>query len=252
MAQAVGSLAIVAPASDQTSIDDAIVPALERNGITAKAIVPLSASGDRLTDESEMEALSERLKVEQIDTIIVAGTLLDTFGDLADLGYEGTRISIDPHETLPSAGTFDNTRPASAYDGIITTGGVLPSESVDSPEAQDCADAVEAALPDVEVKGPADVSEGEPDWFTGITTICAQLRLFESVAVQAGPDLGNDTFRDAAASLTASFALPTSPFNSLGAAKFSSPDGLRLGVFDSSVGAQGGIAPLTPLVDTAA
>lgn len=242
-------LAVIAASGDQGIVDELVLPALEEEDVTpAEVLITTAPSDDLVAVSAEYQVLAERMNASGVDTVLVIGTTSSfAFGYLHDFGFTGTRLSADPDTTVSGAGGFDSTRPTSVYDGIIAPIGPLSEETWADPLVQECIGVFEAAQPGITVIDPPLVPEGEPDWAVSIITTCQNLRLFERIAIAAGPNLTNESFLAAAQEL-GTFALPNIPIGSLGPDKYDVEDGQRLGVFDSSIGEEGGMAPLTQLV----
>jgi hypothetical protein len=107
----------------------------------------------------------------------------------------------------------------------------------------------EKTNPNITVKDPNDVPEGETDWGTGIAIACNTLDFFKLVAGNAGKNLTNASLIKAAQSMTQNFAYGSSKYNTLGPNKFDSNNGFRLAVYDHTIGKTGGLKPLGKVVD---
>jgi hypothetical protein len=84
-------------------------------------------------------------------------------------------------------------------------------------------------------------------WASGTLVACRFIKLFETVALEAGPELTNDSFAAAAAGLT-QFSIPGQPFASLGE-KGDSNDSFALVSFNPDIGAEGGFDEITEVQD---
>ena len=130
-------------------------------------------------------------------------------------------------------------------DGIIGSAGASEAEAWDLPATQECIRVFEEAT-DITVVPSTEVPDGDSDWFGGINIFCPVLQLFELVADAAGPDLTHESFLAAAESL-GEIEIHGQVFASLGPGKYDAADAIRLTVFDSTVGANGGETPYGPL-----
>ena len=88
-------------------------------------------------------------------------------------------------------------------------------------------DLVETAL-EIEVRPPDKLEPEATNYWPGTAGSCQFLSLFETVATAAGPDLTNETFTQAAATM-GNFSLPGYKYVSLGPDKFDARDSLILG-----------------------
>jgi hypothetical protein len=91
---------------------------------------------------------------------------------------------------------------------------------------------------------PIDITDGVEKWSTSIQAYCGWIKIFEMIATAAGPDLTQDSFAEAIAGL-GEFSYPGAPFASFGPGKLYANDAIRLAVFDSTLGEQGALRPLT-------
>ena len=103
------------------------------------------------------------------------------------------------------------------------------------------------ANPDIEVIPSNQVPDGDPAWASVLIPACRFLQLFTMAAEAAGPDLTPSTFEQAAYQL-GSFELPGQPFNSLAPGKLDANDGMGLGIFDATIGTEGGLRELLPYI----
>ena len=77
--------------------------------------------------------------------------------------------------------------------------------------------------------------------------MCTNFGKPQQIAVKAGPNLTNDTWRQAAD--TIGEIQLVDPYASIHAGKYDATDAFRLVVFDSTYGPKGGFKPLTPIED---
>ena len=188
----------------------------------------------------------ERFETEGVDTIVLVQAAMNLgVGLVLDNGFDGRIIGLDPSNQVSALGGYDE-RPPSAFDGVVGITGATSDEQWELPETQECVELFNEAQPDIEVLASQEVPDGEADWATTVVAACRHLRLFELVATAAGADLTNDSFA-AALDQLGTFALAGQPFNSLGSDKLDADDSLRLAVFDSTLGDEGDLAPLTEL-----
>ncbi|NIV57199.1 MAG: hypothetical protein GWN48_17385 [Actinobacteria bacterium] len=107
---------------------------------------------------------------------------------------------------------------------------------------------VAAAVPDADLRDPTTLTEEEENWYNPTVQACGNLGLFRAIATAAGVELTHDSFVAGADTLT-DFSIPTAPNMSLGPDKITAQDEVRLGEFDHTAGADGGLVPLTELID---
>jgi hypothetical protein len=64
----------------------------------------------------------------------------------------------------------------------------------------------------------------------------------------AGPNPTHESFLAGIESMT-QFSLPSSPYASFGPGKYDASDTFRLSVFDQTIGEDGGLVPMGPVLD---
>jgi hypothetical protein len=137
------------------------------------------------------------------------------------------------------------------YDGMLSASGLTESEQWKSPRLQQCVKTYETGSGQ-HVIGPDDLKPG-PDGirsrvWAGVRDFCDELALFKQIAGKAGPNLTNDTWRQADDSI-GEIQLTTDAYASIHAGKYDANDSFRLEVFDSTYGPKGDFKPLTPIED---
>jgi hypothetical protein len=235
------------PAQEQIT-KKVIVPALKKAGTPAKVVVVDDVPpGDTAAADANWDVFAEKFKSADVDHVILVGT--EAAGGLTRLLDRNVKatVSSPTNGLVEGLGTSQTQRPPSDYDGYYTITGLTPDEIFADPPMQQCVQTFEKANPSITVKKPSAVAEGETDWATGILTACGQLGMFQTIAEKAGKDLTNQSVIDAVKGMTANFALPGSPYNTFGPTKFDATNGVRLGVFDHTLGKTGGVKPLGAL-----
>ena len=87
---------------------------------------------------------------------------------------------------------------------------------------------------------------GEGVW-AAVRDMCNELDMFVAIATKAGPNLTNDTWRQAADGIGEIHQVD--PYASIHAGKYDATDAFRLVVFDSTFGTKGDFKPLGPIKD---
>ncbi|MGI9601198.1 MAG: ABC transporter substrate-binding protein [Acidimicrobiales bacterium] len=243
-----GPVGVIYDSSEENLYNEVVRPALDDVGVTPIEGVQDIPPGDLSAAEALFPVILERFETEGVESIILVQSALNLGARLLlENGFEGQILGLDSINSVSSLGGYDETVP-SAFDGIIGVTGATSTESWELPETQECVDIFEAANPDIEVLEPIAVPDGEADWAVPVVEGCRHVRLFEFIATSAGVDLTNDSFVAGLDGL-GTFALAGQPFNSLAADKRDADDSLRLGVFDSTLGDEGDLAPYTELRD---
>lgn len=243
-----GTVGVIYDSSEESLYNDIIEPALTEVGVTPVVGVQDIPPGDLAAAQALFPVILERFEDEGVDTILLVQAALNLgAGLLLENGFEGQIIGLDPTSQVAALGGYDERLPAE-FDGVIGITGASPDEKWDLPATQDCVATFEAANPDIDVMDSRDVPEGEADWAVPVIEACRHFALFEVVATNAGVELTNESFEAGLEGL-GTFVLAGQPFNSLGLDKLDADDALRLGVFDSTLGDEGDLAPLTELQD---
>ena len=234
------------------SVEEVVTPFLEANEITTGTVGVISdTTGDQPAVDTEVDLMIERWRSEGVDLVVVVGN-----NGVRSAARVREQLGLEVDVAVPASGVLrqasgsatDEQRPF--YDGALSLAGLTADEAFAEEEMQRCISIVEAAVPDLTVVNPEELTEPE-DWYAGIDDACTSLRLFVAAAEAAGPDLTNDSFRAGLESL-GPIALPGKAHASTGPGKWDADDGFRLVVFRPDQGGDGGFEPVTDIVDTAA
>ncbi|MGI9602142.1 MAG: ABC transporter substrate-binding protein [Acidimicrobiales bacterium] len=244
------TIAVIDTASEHGITEQALLPAFDDLGLARPTVLTSdSAAGDVAALASEIAVFSERIASQGVDLVLLANSQVPLgFGLLRDNGYSGDIYAVEEGPQLGEIGGYDASRDPAIYDGAIGSMGLTDTEAFELESTQTCIDTFEAANPAIDVQRSDLVPDGEADWLFTLYGACRLLRIFELAAAAAGPELTNDSFAAGAATLT-SFETAGRPYNSLSDTKTDAGDGLRLGVFDSTIPPAGGLAPLTEFTD---
>jgi ABC-type branched-subunit amino acid transport system substrate-binding protein len=227
---------------------DVIVPALKKAGYPAKVVVVNDAT-DVTQSDANWNVYAEKFKSAGVNHIMLVGTeAARGFTNILNHNLD-VSVSTPTASILEGIASNQTQHPGSDYDGAYTITGNTGSETFNSPGVQQCVKTFKKANPNITVKDPNDVPEGETDWGTGIAIACNTLDFFKLVAGNAGKNLTNASLIKAAQSMTQNFAYGSSKYNTLGPNKFDSNNGFRLAVYDHTIGKTGGLKPLGKVVD---
>lgn len=220
---------------------------LEELGIdVAVESVNDAPTGDAAAGAATWVVISERLREAGVTTLVIVGPAAFEFGQLIDNGLADDVTVINSDSALGGIGGFDDHLP-SDYDGAVGPMGLRPEDMFEIGSFLHCVEVFEAATGN-EVLLPSEVPNGEPDWYTPLAQACNRLRVFTEIATAAGIDLTNDSVRAVLDEQT-ELDVPQVPFLSFGPDKYDGNDGMRLGVFDSTMGLEGRLDPLTELME---
>ena len=238
---------IVAVVDELADVESSLVPAFEAKGIEPELYELDLFIGDLIAAGGATDVIRQRMEADGIGLVVLAyGAIIRTPQDLLAAGWDTPIVSLAPNEFMETIDVLAGA-PPEASDGVIGLGGLTPDEKFDLPSSQDCVATFEAANPDIEVRPVYQVPPGEPRWIVAVLSACAEVRLFEQIAIEAGVDLTNETFA-AAAERLGDVEVPGTFAASLGIGKYDADDAVRLVVWDSTVGANGGIRSISELL----
>lgn len=199
--------------------------------------------GDIPAEDAAWGPLVERIRGSGADTVMIVGNPSSAVRNLASQGLDVDLWATD-EDSLQNLGA--TVEPTDA-EGTLTATPPTGDDVLDAEGITACLDAFTEANPDVDVSLPSELEEGDEAWISGILLGCGFLQLFEAVAAEAGADLTNVSFAEAAGRLD-EFAFGVSPFASLDD-KTDANDSFQLAQFSADVGRNGGLEPLTDVTD---
>lgn len=240
------SIAIVADLSAAAQLEE-VAGLLREHGIEPVLEIATSSQvADLIAQNQEWAALSERIRAAGTDTLLLVGNVSAGIENAALNGLEVDIWATDASGLGSNIGA--NVQPESAR-GVITVGAMTGAQIYETdPRFQECLEAVTSRHPEVEIKHPDTLEEGEPLWFTSLSGHCRFFQIFELLATAAGPILTHETFAEAIANI-GEFSIAGQPYASLGADKLSSNDSFQLLEQDPDLGARGQLVPIGPMRD---
>ncbi len=203
---------------------DPLVEALEAGGATVSSVTVVTAVSDVPAAEAEHDVIVQRIIDEGADLVysiqspeLMAAALLRAGVDLPmitseDGGDEFLNFGVDP--AVADLLVFAPT----TLTSILESGDPLLAECVDNYNNAQITD----EDGNVELVNVA-MDPDQPDNFSLAARACQAVGLFVAIATAAGPNLTNDSFREAAASL-GSIELPGMTAASIGEGKFDADD----------------------------
>ena len=240
------SIAVVADLSAAPQLEDVANLLRERGVEPVLEIATSSQVADLIAQNQEWATLSERIRSAGADTLLLVGN--------ASAGIENARLNgleVDIWATDASglgSNIGNNVDPESAR-GVITVGAMTGAQIYETdPRFKECLDAFTSRHPDIEVKHPDTLEEGEPLWYTALSGHCRFFQIFELLATAAGPNLTHETFTEAINTI-GEFSIAGQPYASLGPDKLSSNDSFQLLEQDPDLGARGQLVPAGPMRD---
>ena len=238
-------IAIVGATASQGAYDTGVATLAAMGADVVLEAISEVTVGDTEAEDAWWDVMSERVRTSGADAVVFAG------GDRA--GFRGLYWADVDVEYFPynneSLTSLSTNVTAEMVAGAVTLTGLTEQEQFEQDEAQElCIKPFEARNPDIVVGTPDTHEDGIEKWWRSVMTHCTQLRMFELIATAAGPDLTHDSFRAAAESMS-QFALPISPFASLGPDKVDASDSFRLSIFVDNGTDNGILDPLTEVMD---
>jgi len=248
----------VATLTDTSTADEVagvVKPALDSAGLAQGSPAVLTINGsDTSAAQSQLDSFIERWKSEGVNAIWLDGGDASgkQFVEKIKAAMPGVLLLADEFPGAQQAGQDETAagKKPNPYDGMLSATGQTESEEWQNPRLQQCVKTYETGSGQ-QVIGPDDLKPG-PDGvrvrvWAAVRDICNQLALFKQIAVKAGPNLTNDTWRQAAD--TIGEIQLVDPYASIHAGKYDATDAFRLVVFDSTYGPKGDFKPLTPIED---
>ncbi len=241
-----GARVFVVSHQASTGDEPLVLEGLGERGIEVVGNAVLDANdGDTAAQDQLMQVISERIRADGADTVMINGNPAAT---IRGLGLNGLLDSV----TIWSNNAAGLNNLGETFDhewarGAIASDGPSELDIWNDDVFQDCVRAVNAAGIGADLRPTAELADDDENWFNPVRRYCGHLSLFAQIAAAAGPDLTPETFEQAAYTLT-DFVLPGAPANSLSPTKPGARDLYRLTTFDPDVG-NGENVPLTELID---
>lgn len=251
------TVAVLADQDAETRVDDIIEPGLDDLGVEQGPTAVLSVTGtDTAAAQSQLDSFIERWESEDVDTIFMTGLRVSATqfvekikGAIPDaLLITDAEVTLEQAQDVTAAGTDPN-----PYEGMLGIEGETESErwSNKSPELQQCVDVYEEVTGET-VLGPDEVTP-DPDGrtaeiFIAVEDFCGELVMLKTIAEKAGPNLNNDTWREAVDDF-GTIGLVTTSRASLCKGKYGADDEGRLVEYDPSIGENGDWMAVTEVQD---
>ncbi|MEM7139959.1 MAG: ABC transporter substrate-binding protein [Actinomycetota bacterium] len=201
------TVAVVAEVAAVEQIETVALPLLDELGVDVVDIDYIEASVlDETATDNEVALMAERQQTEGADTVLAFGAAGPRYaGGIEDLGYRPRLLTT----SLGSLRAYVRDRAGRDLDVLAGSAAGNTLEQLgwwDDPLIQECIAIVEAATGTTILDPNTRLAE-EPENIVSVAAACRDVRLFVAIAVAAGPDLTNDTFGQAGATL-GEFAIP--------------------------------------------
>jgi len=238
---------IITLTGSEALTNDVLKPRMQEVGISIAGEAVLSVpDGDEQAQNDAMQPIIARLEASGANTILLPGGVSAVLRNLiaADMVNDFNIWAFASDHLANMGESVDRSK----VPEVITINRLSADEVFNDPQMVECRKVFTDANPDVEVKPPADVLEGEDAWYQSIGSYCARVALMRVLLEAAGPNPTYDTLT-AGADALGQFSLPGVPNASLSPGKRGADDSFRLSVSDSTVGEKGDIVPLTDILD---
>ena len=239
-----------------STVTGVIKPALDSMGVAQGSGGVLTIIGsDTSAAQSQLDSYIEKWKSEGVNALFLAGQFVASkqFVEKIKQQMPDVLLMTDGFSSAQLAGQDETAagRKPNPYDGMITADGPSESQQWLLPSVQQCVKTYETATGQT-VVGPDDLKPNANGvrvrvW-AAIRDFCGQLSLFKQVAEKAGPNLTNDTWRQAVDGF-GTIHLVDTPYASIHAGKYGANDAFGLDEFDSTYGPKGDFKHIGPIED---
>ncbi|WP_436791601.1 ABC transporter substrate-binding protein [Yinghuangia sp. YIM S10712] len=201
-------VAVVGVVNEQSLVQDIVVPALRKLGVTPVETGILDANfRDAAAVAQQTGVFIQKFEASGADTVVVVG------GMAASLPKELEKTDYRPRLLFTNTntiGAYINDTAQHDYTTMTNAIAIAPNLDWNEPQLQECIATVEAAIPDLKGKltDPNLLPAGTtPTPQVSLDGACRNVALFKAIAAKAGKDLNHQTFQQAGFSLGA-FPLP--------------------------------------------
>jgi hypothetical protein len=206
-----GKLAVMATAADQQLLNEKIMPELTAAGIKpAQKVIMDAPTNDTTATLAEAQTISERLKSEGIEKMLLVGESAPGSFLLGQSKTDFRPQLIFSNLNALSAYTVNKSNDFSVLKNAISGGPFGPNDArlaLGGP-TKACMDVQRAA--GLVIKPSSTVGKDQPDQFVASALACQQMALLTAILQKAGPTLNYGTFAAAGNSL-GKIVLPTFP-----------------------------------------
>lgn len=239
------SLAVIGSV-EQQDVYDAASAVLEAAGVNVVLEALNDApQGDVVASDARWDVLAENISVSGADTVLIIGS-----GQAALRGTVRNGLDIERWvlETTDLENLGADTLPEDAA-GAITMSGLTDEQIYASPSTDGCKEIMDAAgIDGYDSRPPIEHVTGDEQWYRAVSVACRNVKLLELLVGAAGPNPTQETVQ-AAIDGYGELSLPGVPFASLGPDKPDLNDSFQLSEFDPTSGENGGLVPITDLID---
>lgn len=182
-----GKLGIIVDAQTQSTYDDVVKPALDRNKVKGTVANITATTGDSVATEQQAGVIAERFRSEGINKVLMVGTsTLQFANELAKTDYRPRLIVLN----ITNLRAFVQ-NPGSGLEVAQKAIGASPTTDFHDPALQACFKVVTKAT-GYTIKET--VTANEPDYLDSSEIACRSIALFAAIARAAGKNLTVKSF----------------------------------------------------------
>jgi len=251
-------VAILGEQDTQSTIQTAVVPALQKYNVQTGSTAILNITGtDTSAAQEQLDSFIERWKTEHVDAVFVSGTqvLANQFISKVRSQMPNVILVTDTDSTVTASYGKQEVKAGvkpNHYEGLITASGPTAREYDQSDNWKYCANIYQQQTGQVAPNAEAIIPgpNGKTiDTYGVINDSCQLVTMFHDIAVKAGPELNVANWLNAVNTYGPIVNRGGGPYASLHTGKYDVDDSFRLEEFDSSIPPQGDWNPITPLQD---
>lgn len=231
---------------EQQDVFDAAGPVIAEFGVdVVLEAVNDAPQGDPVASDARWDVLAQNIDVAGADTVLIIGSGQAALRGTVRNGLDVERWVLESTD-LENLG--NDTSPDDAA-GAITMSGLTDEQIWASDTTDECKEIMEAAgIDGYDARPPEEHVDGEERWYRGVAVACRNVKLLELLVNAAGPNPDQDSLQ-AAIDGFGDLTVAGVPFGSLGPDKPDISDSFQLTEFDASSGENGGLVPITDLID---
>jgi ABC-type branched-subunit amino acid transport system substrate-binding protein len=251
-------VAVLGDTSVSTVVHNTIEPGLKKLGVQtgSTALLSINKGGDTTIAQQQLDSFIEKWKTEHVTAVFMSGNFASTkqFVQKLKTALPGVLLLADVTTTLDQAQQVQasGVKP-NPYNGLITAGGLSPSESDASANWKFCAEIYKRETGKT-AEGAQQViksADGKNilDEHGTISDACQLLWTFHDIGARVGQYLNNTNWQNTVNTFGKIANRGSGDFASLHAGKYTTDDNWRLQEYDSSIPPEGNWKAITPLED---
>lgn len=181
----------------------------------------VTTAGDTQATNAEVDVFVERARTDGVETVVLLGEAENRNIHIFEVAPEFTYLVPNGDRITD----WESITPEGLQPGTVVLSSNSEIRPGEDPVFDECTAAIEERL-GVEVIDPANLPEGDTNYWSGTFNACTQVAMFVQVATEAGADLTQDSW--IAALDTVELSVPGFGFSSLSGTKTDASNTLRL------------------------